>query len=147
MVAFSLIIISQVFGCQNPQNTSNYEQHISVSNQTETELIDIEFLEKDWHPALTYQLALLYKAYQNGELEHYAQKNNIKVTDGNVFVTISCISGQTESAKEKIIAVNGEIRGEYKRFVDALVPVSKLLVLAETSSISLIEIPVLEHPE
>ena len=97
---------------------------------------------KHWHNDLDSTSNKLVDAQKRGEAESFAQKADIELVDGSVKVTIECVPGQFDAAIEVATKAGDKLGLSYKNYLDAFVPITSLIELADADSIRLIRLPI-----
>lgn len=99
------------------------------------------FSPDEGNPKLDSILNQLVLAEGSGEAASFAGKNNIELTDGRVRVIIDCTPGQLEAASGAATKAGAKLETSYDNLLQALVPVTSLITLADADSIQFIRLP------
>ncbi len=93
------------------------------------------------NPKLAPHLEQLIEAEKRGELESWARQRSITLVDGSVRVTIDCAPGQVEAAAKAATNVGAKPGTSYENLLNAVVPITSLITLANEESIISIKLP------
>lgn len=99
--------------------------------------------EVDNSSKLDFNVKRLISAYEEGNVEEFAQQNDIKLTEEGVTVIIECEPGSTEKVAQEVER-NGaiDVRAQSKNnWVKAVILITKLTDMADISAIRLIRLP------
>jgi hypothetical protein len=105
-----------------------------------------ETSEPEENPKLSSYLNRLVQAEERGEAEEFAQQKGIELLYDNtgpvsVRVTIHCSPGQVGTAT-KVTENYGTIEAKYLDMIQAVIPITSLVTLANEESIAFIRLPV-----
>jgi hypothetical protein len=98
------------------------------------------------YPKLDSQLTQLVNADRNGDAAEFARSQNISLNGNSIRVIIEVLPGQIETVSQAVISLGGKVETSNNNLLQALVPVSSLTKLAESSDIRLIRLPMQALP-
>jgi len=96
------------------------------------------------NPKLDSQLNQLVRAESRGETASFAEQSDIELVNGSVRVIIECAPGQLEAASEAATDAGAKLETTHDNMLQAIVPITCLITLADADSIHFIRLP--QHP-
>lgn len=97
-------------------------------------------------PRLGSALYKLVQAHQAGKLDEKAKRTGVQLHGDMVLVAIRARPGQVNAASAAVKAARGQVKGTYRDYLEAFVPVPELVSLAQHEAILRVDLPARPAP-